>query len=170
LQSPDSYFAWGSWDDGFPNVGYNRTSKKDRDPEIQRRDLEAFGREKVLEEQISSRGSVARGDASRRWGPGKVRDRRPSCPRSGNHTSEDRPRQEVTRASDKLAGDRFAAARQADTDNRKARKKRARKPTCDRSAALVRPAKATLVRADPTVKGGRGRPPEGASCGRPRER
>jgi len=38
---------------------------------MQRRDLEAFGREKIFEGQISSRGCVARGDASRRWGPGE---------------------------------------------------------------------------------------------------
>src|SRR5215203_1040966 len=38
---------------------------------MQRRDLEAFGREKVFEAQISSRGSVGRGNASRRWGPGE---------------------------------------------------------------------------------------------------
>jgi DNA invertase Pin-like site-specific DNA recombinase len=36
-------------------VSYLRTSKKDQNPELQRRDLEAFGCEKVFEEQISSR-------------------------------------------------------------------------------------------------------------------
>ena len=36
-------------------VGYIRTSKKDQNPEVQRRDLLAFGCEKVFEEQISSR-------------------------------------------------------------------------------------------------------------------
>ena len=36
-------------------VGYVRTSKKDQNPEIQRRDLEAFGCERFFEEQISSR-------------------------------------------------------------------------------------------------------------------
>lgn len=36
-------------------VGYIRTSKKDQNPELQRRDLKAFGCEKIFEEQISSR-------------------------------------------------------------------------------------------------------------------
>lgn len=36
-------------------VGYIRTSKKDQNPELQRRDLMAFGCEKLFEEQISSR-------------------------------------------------------------------------------------------------------------------
>jgi len=36
-------------------VGYIRTSKKDQNPELQRRDLLAFGCEKLFEEQISSR-------------------------------------------------------------------------------------------------------------------
>lgn len=36
-------------------VGYIRTSKKDQNPDLQRRDLETFGCEKVFEEQISSR-------------------------------------------------------------------------------------------------------------------
>jgi DNA invertase Pin-like site-specific DNA recombinase len=36
-------------------VGYIRTSKKDQNPEVHRRDLLAFGCEKVFEEQISSR-------------------------------------------------------------------------------------------------------------------
>jgi DNA invertase Pin-like site-specific DNA recombinase len=36
-------------------VGYVRTSKKDQNPELQRRDLLAFGCEKLFEEQISSR-------------------------------------------------------------------------------------------------------------------
>lgn len=36
-------------------IGYIRTSKKDQNPEIQRRDLLAFGCEKIFEEQISSR-------------------------------------------------------------------------------------------------------------------
>jgi hypothetical protein len=36
-------------------VGYIRTSKKDQNPELQRRDLLAAGYEKVFEEQISSR-------------------------------------------------------------------------------------------------------------------
>ena len=35
--------------------GYIRTSKKDQNPELQRRDLLAFGCEKIFEEQISSR-------------------------------------------------------------------------------------------------------------------
>jgi DNA invertase Pin-like site-specific DNA recombinase len=35
-------------------VGYIRTSKKDQNPELQRRDLLAFGCEKIFEEQISS--------------------------------------------------------------------------------------------------------------------
>jgi DNA invertase Pin-like site-specific DNA recombinase len=36
-------------------VGYIRTSKKDQNPELQRRDLLAFGCERVFEEQVSSR-------------------------------------------------------------------------------------------------------------------
>ena len=36
-------------------VGYIRTSKKDQNPELQRRELEEFGCEKIFEEQISSR-------------------------------------------------------------------------------------------------------------------
>jgi DNA invertase Pin-like site-specific DNA recombinase len=36
-------------------VGYIRTSKKDQNPELQCRDLLAFGRERLFEEQISSR-------------------------------------------------------------------------------------------------------------------
>lgn len=36
-------------------VGYIRTSKKDQNPEMQRRDLLAAGCEKIFEEQISSR-------------------------------------------------------------------------------------------------------------------
>lgn len=36
-------------------VGYIRTSKKDQNTELQRRDLLAFGCEKIFEEQISSR-------------------------------------------------------------------------------------------------------------------
>ena len=36
-------------------IGYIRISKKDQNPEIQCRDLLAFGCEKIFEEQISSR-------------------------------------------------------------------------------------------------------------------
>jgi len=36
-------------------VGYIRTSKKDQNPELQRRELETFGCERIFEEQISSR-------------------------------------------------------------------------------------------------------------------
>lgn len=36
-------------------VGYIRTSKKDQNPDLQRRELEAAGCEKIYEEQISSR-------------------------------------------------------------------------------------------------------------------
>ena len=36
-------------------VGYVRTSKKDQNPDLQRRELEDFGCEKVFEEQVSSR-------------------------------------------------------------------------------------------------------------------
>ena len=36
-------------------IGYIRTSKKDQNPELQRRDLLAAGCEKIFEEQISSR-------------------------------------------------------------------------------------------------------------------
>jgi DNA invertase Pin-like site-specific DNA recombinase len=35
-------------------AGYVRTSKKDQNPELQRRDLMASGREKIFEERISS--------------------------------------------------------------------------------------------------------------------
>jgi DNA invertase Pin-like site-specific DNA recombinase len=40
-------------------IGYIRTSKKDQNPEIQRRDLLAYGCDRLFEEQISSR-EVAR--------------------------------------------------------------------------------------------------------------
>ena len=36
-------------------IGYVRTSKKDQNPELQGRDLLAFGCERIFEEQISSR-------------------------------------------------------------------------------------------------------------------
>ena len=36
-------------------MGYIRTSRKDQNPELQRRDLEAFGCERIFEEAISSR-------------------------------------------------------------------------------------------------------------------
>ena len=36
-------------------VGYVRTSKKNQNPDLQRRELEDFGCEKIFEEQISSR-------------------------------------------------------------------------------------------------------------------
>ncbi len=36
-------------------VGYARTSKKEQNPDLQRRELEAFGCERIFEEQISSR-------------------------------------------------------------------------------------------------------------------
>ena len=36
-------------------VGYIRTSKRDQNPELQRRELLAAGCEKIFEEQISSR-------------------------------------------------------------------------------------------------------------------
>lgn len=36
-------------------IGYIRTSKKDQNPDLQRREIEAFGYEKIFEEQISSR-------------------------------------------------------------------------------------------------------------------
>lgn len=36
-------------------VGYVRTSKKDQNPDLQRKDLDAFGCERIFEEQISSR-------------------------------------------------------------------------------------------------------------------
>ena len=36
-------------------VGYIRTSKKDQNPDLQRRELEEFGCERIFEEQISSR-------------------------------------------------------------------------------------------------------------------
>src|SRR5215203_3830086 len=103
---------------------------------MQRRDLEAFGREKVFEAQISSRGSVGRG----------------TTPQKVDHVRRSRGQ------AIKLSGDRFAAARRADAGYRKAWKKRAKTPTCDRSVALVRLAMATIVRADPTVQGGRGAP------------
>ena len=37
------------------DIGYIRTSKKDQNPELQRRELEAFGCERIFEEAISSR-------------------------------------------------------------------------------------------------------------------
>ena len=37
------------------DIGYIRTSKKDQNPELQRRELEAFGCEKIYAEAISSR-------------------------------------------------------------------------------------------------------------------
>jgi DNA invertase Pin-like site-specific DNA recombinase len=42
-------------DDGAVKVGYIRTSKKDQNPDLQRKVLLAFGCEKVFEEQMSSR-------------------------------------------------------------------------------------------------------------------
>lgn len=42
-------------DNARARVGYIRTSKKDQNPQLQRRDLLAAGCEKVFEEQISSR-------------------------------------------------------------------------------------------------------------------
>jgi DNA invertase Pin-like site-specific DNA recombinase len=36
-------------------VGYIRTSTKDQNPNVQRRDRLAFGRERIFEEQVSSR-------------------------------------------------------------------------------------------------------------------
>jgi DNA invertase Pin-like site-specific DNA recombinase len=36
-------------------MGNTRTSRKDQNPDLQRRELEAFGYEKIFEEQISSR-------------------------------------------------------------------------------------------------------------------
>ena len=125
---------------------------------MQRRDLEAFGREKVFERQISSRGSVGRGNASRRWARGRYAiDVRPAHGRGTTPQKVDHVRRSRGQAI-KLAGDRFAAARRADAGYRKAWKKRAKTPTCDRSVALVRLAMATIVRADPTVQGGRGPP------------
>jgi len=58
----------------------------------------------TFEGQISSRGCVARGNVSRRWCLGEVQDQHLSCPRSGNHMSEGRPHQKVTRASDQACG------------------------------------------------------------------
>ena len=55
LQSPDLYSREGFWDNDPVKVGYIRTSKKDQNPELQRRDLLAAGCEKIFEEQISSR-------------------------------------------------------------------------------------------------------------------
>lgn len=43
------------WDNGRVKVRYIRTSKKDQNPEIKRRDLEAFGHERFFEGQTSSR-------------------------------------------------------------------------------------------------------------------
>lgn len=37
------------------NISYIRTSKKDQNPELQRRELKAFGCERVFEEVINSR-------------------------------------------------------------------------------------------------------------------
>jgi DNA invertase Pin-like site-specific DNA recombinase len=36
-------------------IGYIWTSKKHQNPDLQRREIEAFGYEKIFEEQISSR-------------------------------------------------------------------------------------------------------------------
>ncbi len=52
LRSPDIYPREGFWDSTFVKVGYIRTSKKDQNPELQRKDLLAAGCEKVFEEQI----------------------------------------------------------------------------------------------------------------------
>jgi DNA invertase Pin-like site-specific DNA recombinase len=49
------YWREGFWDNARVRVGYIRTSKKDQNPQLQRRDLLAAGCEKVFEEQISSR-------------------------------------------------------------------------------------------------------------------
>jgi Resolvase, N terminal domain len=45
---------------GPVRVGYIRTSKKDQNPELQRRDLLAAGYEKAFEERISSRKAARR--------------------------------------------------------------------------------------------------------------
>lgn len=37
------------------DIGYIRTSKKDQNPDLQRRELRAFGCERIFEEQVSSR-------------------------------------------------------------------------------------------------------------------
>jgi hypothetical protein len=49
------YSREGFWDTGLVKVGYIRTSTKDQNPELQRRDLLAFGYERIFEKQISSR-------------------------------------------------------------------------------------------------------------------
>jgi DNA invertase Pin-like site-specific DNA recombinase len=49
------YLPHGFWDNGRVKVGYVRTSKKDQNLELQRRDLLTAGCEKLFEEQISSR-------------------------------------------------------------------------------------------------------------------
>ena len=49
-------YSWeGFWDNARVRVGYIRTSKKEQNPQLQRRDLLAAGCEKLFEEQISSR-------------------------------------------------------------------------------------------------------------------
>jgi DNA invertase Pin-like site-specific DNA recombinase len=47
-------------------IGYVRTSKKDQNPGLQRRELEAAGCERVFEESISSR-KEDRPSSGRRW-------------------------------------------------------------------------------------------------------
>jgi DNA invertase Pin-like site-specific DNA recombinase len=49
------YSREGFWDNDLVKVGYIRTSKKDQNPQLQRKDLLAAGCEKIFEEQISSR-------------------------------------------------------------------------------------------------------------------
>jgi DNA invertase Pin-like site-specific DNA recombinase len=49
------YSREGFWDNARVRVGYIRTSKKEQNPQLQRRDLLAAGCEKLFEEQISSR-------------------------------------------------------------------------------------------------------------------
>jgi DNA invertase Pin-like site-specific DNA recombinase len=49
------YSREGFWDNARVRVGYIRTSKKEQNPQLQRRDLLAAGCQKLFEEQISSR-------------------------------------------------------------------------------------------------------------------
>jgi DNA invertase Pin-like site-specific DNA recombinase len=49
------YLQEGYWDKAPVSIGYVRTSTKGQNPELQRRELLAFGCEKIFEEQISAR-------------------------------------------------------------------------------------------------------------------
>ena len=54
LRSPDMYLQEGYWHKAPVSIGYVRTSTKGQIPDLQRRELLAFGCEKIFEEQISA--------------------------------------------------------------------------------------------------------------------